>query len=165
MPTSSGNGGQMSPEFPPAENDRRGRRFSGFDITGLAVLAVLITVADVVFMARVKDVGSKHSGPVLLAWLLVVGVACLAGGLFQAGRARPWWEIVVIGAFSGALAGFVILVIADPTAGSKDCPGSGPCDTSFGAGAILIGVLLTPVFTGFAAAGRGLGNLVFRRIH
>ena len=154
---------QTPPDQPATQRGGGIRPFSRPDILGLTVLLAVLAITDVLFVLHVKDVGSKHSGPVVLTWVLVVGVLCFLGGLFQAARARPWWEIVIIGAGAGALVGFVVVVLANPTAGSQDCPGSGPCDTSFGAGAIFLGVLLTPVFAGFGAAGRGIGHVIARR--
>jgi hypothetical protein len=62
------------------------------------------------------------------------------------------------------LLALIVLVSADPAAGSADCPSTGPCDTSFGLGAVLIVVFTLPVFAGLVAAGRGLGGLVRRSL-
>jgi len=70
-----------------------------------------------------------------------------------------------VAAIASVLLAFVVLASADTAAFSADCPSTGPCDTSFGFGAILICVFTFPVFAGLAAAGRALGGLLrrFRR--
>jgi hypothetical protein len=66
---------------------------------------------------------------------------------------------VIVASIASILLAFIILVTANPQAGSADCSSQGPCDTSFGLGAILIFIVALPLFTVTTGIGRVLGRL------
>lgn len=156
----------MQPTLPPpptwAAAVPRSRPVRTADVVGWVALFVSLVVIDIVFVSTVKRVGSEHSAGPLLGWLVAQSMICVAGGVFQGVRHRRWWEIVIPALMASVLLAFVVLVSADPTAGSADCPSTVPCDTSFGLGAILIVMFTTPIFVGLVAIGRGVGGLARR---
>jgi len=170
MLTCRGEGVVMQPT-PPAPTwlvaPRRSRALGAVDVAGLVVVFAVLAVADVIFVVLLRRTASDETAPVglLATWSVVQVVVCVGAGSFQGMRRRRWWEIAIVATIASVLLALVVLVTADPAAGSADCASAGPCDTSFGFGAILICVFTFPVFAGLAAAGRALGGLVrrFRR--
>ena len=126
------------------------------DFIGLAVLALVLTVLDATFMAVGRH---SHNTALFVLWFCLQAVACAVAGVFQALRRRSWQEIVIVGGIAAALLALIVLVMINPDPGSADCGSQGPCDTSFGLGAILIALLTFPIFGGMAALGRAVGRL------
>ncbi len=147
-------GGWAPPPTPP-----RGSRFRPFgraDFIGLGVLALVLTVLDATFMAVGRH---SHNTGLFVLWFALQALACVGAGVSQALRRRSWQEMAIVGAIAAVLLGFIILVIVNPDPGSADCGSQGPCDTSFGLGAIVIAVLTFPLFGAMAALGRAVARL------
>jgi hypothetical protein len=155
--TSSGQGGLPPPTRP------RGVRLGSFgraDFIGLGVFALGLVVLDASFMAVGRH---SHNAGLFVLWICLQAIACIGAGLFQAVRGRNWQEITVVGAIAAVLLAFIVLVMVNPSPGSPDCGSQGPCDTSFGLGAVVISVLTFPLFGAAAALGRALSGLRRRR--
>ncbi len=135
--------------------------FGAADITALAVLAVVLTVVDAAFLT----VGRQDKNvAVFVLWFSLQAAVCISAGIFQAVRRRSWWEIAIVASIASMLLAFIILVMTDPTAGSADCGSQGPCDTSFGLGAIFICIVTFPLFAITTSVGRVVGGFVTRAL-
>ena len=161
-PPSSGLPLAFLPPPPGIGRSPRERVFGPIDAVALAVIGVVLIVVDLVFIAIAKHAGSHRSGGPVVVWFAVQAAIVLFGGIVQGVRRRPWWEVGLVAAVAAAVLAFTVLVTADPTAGTAQCPGSQPCDTSFGLGAIFIGGVAFVVLGAVTAAGRALGGAVKR---
>jgi hypothetical protein len=133
--------------------------FGAADVIGVAAVGVVLTVVDVVFLT----VGRHDKNvAVFVFWFCLQALVCISAGVFQALRRRSWWEVAVVASIASMLLAFIILVVANPTAGSADCGSQGPCDTSFGLGAIFICVATFPLFAATTSIGRAVGGIVAR---
>jgi hypothetical protein len=137
--------------------------FGPVDVAVLAVIGAVLVVVDLVFIAVAKHAGSHRSGGPVVVWFAVQAVIVLVGGIVQGVRRRPWWEAGLIAAVGAAVLAFTVLVTADPTPGTAQCPGSQPCDTAFGLGAIFVGGIAFVALGAVTAAGRALGGAVKHR--
>ncbi len=130
--------------------------FGRADFIGLGVLAFVLTVLDATFMAVGRH---SHNTGLFMLWFALQALTCVGAGVFQAVRRRSWQEIAIVGAIAAVLLAFIVLVMVNPDPGSADCGSQGPCDTSFGLGAIVIAVLTFPLFGAMAALGRAVARL------
>ena len=126
------------------------------DVVGLGVLGTMLAVTDAVFLALGRN--SKDVGLFAL-WVGIQVFICILGGIFQGIRRRSWSETVIVGVGAAMLLALIVLIMAVRKSGAADCNGQGPCDTSFGFGAVLIAIITAPLFTGVVAIGRALSGL------
>jgi hypothetical protein len=138
---------------------RADKIFDRSDVVLFAVAGVVLAIVNAGFLAAGRDHGSVG---LFAAWCAAQAAVCVAAGVIQGIRRRALWEVVIVGGGAAVVLAAVVLMMVNSDAGSSDCPSSGPCDTSFGLGAIVIAMVTTPLFSAVALAGRGLGDLLTR---
>jgi hypothetical protein len=129
----------------------------------LAVIAVLLLVLDLTFIAIAEHAGSHRSGGPVVLWLVLQAATVFVAGILQGVRRRGWWQAAFVAAVASGVLAFTALVTANTNPGSADCPGTQPCDTSFGLGAVLIGGVAFVALALVALVGRVLGGLATHR--
>jgi hypothetical protein len=132
-------------------------------MVALAVIGVLLLALDLTFIAIAKHAGSQRSGGPVVLWLALQAAIVFVAGILQGVRRRGWWLAALVAAVGSGVLAFTVLVTANTNPGSADCPGTQPCDTSFGLGAILIGGVAFAALGLVALIGRVLGGLARHR--